>query len=264
MPYEITHAVRGRLRVRYPVVWLRTRRDVVVRLRSLPGVRAVSGSPVTGSVRIDYDPFRLAEQGIVATLRELDQRLGGTPVDHPAAPRRPRLVQRKTPLLNVLATSSVLAATCLPVPPALVAGLVFASETPALLRATTALRRRRLNGDVLEASTLLLLAARRHYMAAALLTWLRSVGEFVVARTVVTARRSLHDVVAPPDAVTQRVEGDAPRPVRVSALRVWSRWARASRAASPSRRASSATRSRGWPRASGVRRASPASCARDR
>ena len=127
MAYEITHAVRGRLRVRYPVPWLRTRREVVVtRLRSLPGVRAVNGSRVTGSLLIDYDPFVLAELGIVEALHELDQRLGGTPGDR-TAPRRQRVVQRRTPLLNVLATTSVLAAACLPAPPALVAGLVFAS-----------------------------------------------------------------------------------------------------------------------------------------
>ena len=34
-------------------------------LRAVPGVRTVSGSGLTGSVRIEYDPFRLAEQGIV-------------------------------------------------------------------------------------------------------------------------------------------------------------------------------------------------------
>ena len=100
------------------------------------------------------------------------------------------------------------------------AGLVVAAEVPSLLRAATALGRRRLNGDVLEASTLLLLTARRHYAAAALLTWLRAAGEYVVARTVVTARRSLHEVIAPPDAVVPRIEDGRARPVRVPTLRV--------------------------------------------
>ena len=57
-------------------------------------------------------------------------------------------------------------------------------------------------------------------MAAALVTWLRTLGEYVVARTVVTARRSLHEVITPPDAVVTRVEGNTPRPVRVPTLAV--------------------------------------------
>src|SRR5262249_4607176 len=70
------------------------------------------------------------------------------------------------------------------------------------------------------ASTLLLLSARRQFVAAALLTWLRTLGEYVVARTVVTARRSLHDVIAPSDAVVTRIDdSERAEPVRVPALR---------------------------------------------
>jgi Cu2+-exporting ATPase len=192
---------------------------VEAHLKALPGVRAVTGSPVTGSVRIEYDPFRLAERAIRDALRTMDERLGS-----PAASRRTATIARvsgsRTPLLNLLAASGILATACLPVPSALVGGLVLASDIPALLRAASALRRRRLNGDVLEASTLLLLTARRHYAAAALLGGLRAAGEYVVARTVVRARRSLHEVVAPPDATVSRVEAEAARPVRVTALRV--------------------------------------------
>ncbi|PYM19066.1 MAG: hypothetical protein DMD78_26040 [Candidatus Rokuibacteriota bacterium] len=220
MAPQIAHSVRGRLRVRYPVPWLRAQRDTLESgLRALPGVRAVSGSTLTGSVRIDYDPFQLAERGIVEVLERMDERLGAPP-----APRRPahrrRVLEKKRPLLGLLGTSTVLAAACLPAPPAVVAGLVVASEVPSMLRAAAALGRRRLDGDVLEASTLLLLTARRHFVAAALLTWLRTLGEYVVARTVVTARRSLHEVITPPDAVVTRVEGDTPRPVRVPTLAV--------------------------------------------
>ena len=220
MAPQIAHSVRGRLRVRYPVSWLRAQREALESgLRALPGVRTVSGSAVTGSVRIEYDPFQVAERGIVEVLERMDERLGAPPAPRHPAHRR-RVLERKRPLLGLLGTSTVLAATCLPAPPALVAGLVVASEVPSMLRAAAALRRRRLDGDVLEASTLLLLTARRHFVAAALLTWLRTLGEFVVARTVVTARRSLHEVITPPDAVVTRMEGDTPRPVRVPTLAV--------------------------------------------
>ena len=220
MRYHIAHSVRGRLRLRVPAPWLRTRQGAVEsRLRSLAGVRTVSGNTLTGSLRIDYDPFRLIEQSLVDELKHLDAHLSGPP------PARRRgapsaVVGTKTPLLNVIGATSALAAACLPAPPALAAGLVLAVGLPSLLRAGIALSRRRLNGDVLEASTVLLLTARRHYPAAALLVWLRAVGEYFVARTVVTARRSLRDVVAPPDAMVARVEGETTRPARVAALQL--------------------------------------------
>jgi heavy metal translocating P-type ATPase len=220
--YEIAHSVRGRLRIRYPAPWLRARRDVVESdLRALPGVHTVSGSTLTGSVRIEYDPFRLAEHGIVQALEQLHARLGApAPRQRRPASAIARVTGTGMPLLGLLGATSVLASTLLPAPPALVAGLVVASEVPSLLRAASALGRRRLNGDVLEATTLLLLTARRHYAGAALLTWFRAAGEYVVARTVVTARRSLHEVIAPPDAVVPRIEDGRARSVRVPTLRV--------------------------------------------
>jgi Cu2+-exporting ATPase len=223
MRHRIAHSIRGRLRVRYPVEWLRARPGhVESRLRAVPGVRAVHESPLTGSVRIDYDPFRVAEQGVVDALQEVDAHLGGPPSPPAgrAEPPRPRPAGTAAPLLGLLGATSVLAIACSPAPPAVVAGLVLASELPSILRASGALGRRQVNGDVLEASTLLLLTVRRHYVASALLTWLRALGEYIVARTAVTARRSLHDVVAPPDTVVPRIEGKTTRPVPVARLRV--------------------------------------------
>src|SRR5205085_2661332 len=144
MRYHIAHSVRGRLRLRVPSPWLRTRQGAVEsRLRALTGVRAVAGNTLTGSLRIDYDPFRLAEQSLVDELKHLDAHLTGAPP-----------------------------------------------------------------------------ARRRGAQPAALLVWVRAVGEYFVARTVVTARRSLRDVVAPPDATVARVEGETTRPARVAVLRV--------------------------------------------
>src|SRR2546430_9629081 len=61
---------------------------------------------------------------------------------------------------------------------AITAGLLLASGAPAFFRAgVTLATRRRLNGDVLEASTLGLLVARRNFTAAALLTWGRTRSE---------------------------------------------------------------------------------------
>ena len=96
-------------------------------------------------------------------------------------------------------------ACCLPVPPALTAGLLLASNFPAFFRAgTTLATRRRLNGDVLEASTLGLLIARQNFTSAALVTWVRALGELVVARSIVKARTSLSDVVGVPERIVLR------------------------------------------------------------
>src|SRR5215467_5475941 len=73
-----------------------------------------------------------------------------------------------TSLLQLLGSSAVLAGACLPVPGPALAGLVLASDAPALARAAASLYRRRFDGNVLEASALLLLVARGNYMASAL------------------------------------------------------------------------------------------------
>jgi Cu2+-exporting ATPase len=88
-----------------------------------------------------------------------------------------------------------------------------------LLRAgVTLATRRRLNGDVLEASTLGLLVARRNFTAAALLTWVRALGELVVARSIVKARTSLSDVVGVPERTVSRRAGDHVESVELGAL----------------------------------------------
>ena len=217
---KVAHSVRGRLRVRYPVPWLRGRGPAVESaIRAVPGVRAVTGSPVTGSVRIDYDPFRLAEGALLEALERMEVRLAGRPSPPPAKAERAQVTAGPAPLWRLLGASWVLSAACLPLPPALVAGLVLAAEIPSVARAGAALAKGRLDGDVLEAATLLVLAGRGHYAASSLLIWLRALGEYVVARTVVTAHRSLREVIAPPGATVPRLDGTESRPVPVADLR---------------------------------------------
>jgi Cu2+-exporting ATPase len=208
--------------VRYPAAWLKLRQDAVVTtLRSVPGVRTVNGNGLTGSVRIDYDPFRLAEGALVDVLRKLDARLD---MHAPSVPvrvkHRAALDASSAPLIRLAGATSVLAiaATELVSWPVLT-GLVLAADAPSLLRAGAALVRGRLNGEVLEASTLAVLAARRNFAAAALLTWLRALGDWVVSRTVVTTRRSLRDLVVSADETAVRCDGDARATVPAASLR---------------------------------------------
>jgi len=220
--WQVAHAVRGRLRVRYPAGWLKPHRDTVVStLRDVPGVRTVEGSRLTGSVRIEYDPFRVAEDALVQTLRALDARLdSGTRSRRTGAGASgARLDASTAPFVQLIGATSVLALTASGLSWPALSGLVLATGAPTLFRAGASLARGRLNGDVLEASTLLLLAARRNFPAAALLTSLRALGDWVVSRTVVTARRSLRELVVADDETVVRRRGDGESRVRAVSLR---------------------------------------------
>src|SRR5687768_17079697 len=88
--YHVAHATRGRLRVRYPVSWLRRRRGVVeARLRGVRGVRSVLASSVTGSIVVDYDPFALAEVRLLGHLQQLHASLDRAPARVGAPAPRP-------------------------------------------------------------------------------------------------------------------------------------------------------------------------------
>jgi len=189
------------------------------RLRALSGVRAVSGSGVTGSLLIAYDPFTLAEWRLIEELDAMTLSLD--PGAFPVARRSNRevvAVGGPAPFVRFLAASAVLASTGFPVPGPALAGLVLTSELPTLRRATSALRRRRLDGNVLEAAALLLLLGRGQYVASALLSWLRALGDAIVAASVGRARRSLHELLAEPEQRVIRVGGGLRRPTRVEEL----------------------------------------------
>jgi len=222
MRRTIAHSVRGRLRVRYPAHWLEPRCSAIEsELKALPGVRAVHGRALTGSLRIDYDPYRLAAEAIVDRLDRMTAELAAPPTSKLTHPKGRQLqTLPSAPVLKMIGATSVLVtACCLPVPPAITAGLLLASSAPAFFRAgVTLAARRRLNGDVLEASTLGLLVARRNFTAAALLTWVRALGELVVARSIVRARTSLSDVVGVPGRAVTRRSGDQRESVELGAL----------------------------------------------
>ena len=218
---EVAHAVRGRLRVRYPVAWLRSTRPALEgRIRELSGVRRTRASELTGSLLVEYDPFALAEAALLESLDALSRELGAGPTRAKTGAPPARLDIRRDALLMVLGTTTVLALTRLSLPAPLMVGLVVASGLPTLGRAARTLaRERRVNGDVLEGSTLGLLALRGEFTSGALLSWLRALGDYVVARSVITTKRSLREVAVPSERLVARVRGDEITRVPVADLR---------------------------------------------
>ena len=69
---EVAHRLPGRVRVRIPA--LRRRADEVERVArdaaDLSGVLEVEGHPFTASLVVHFDPARVAEERVVAALRE--------------------------------------------------------------------------------------------------------------------------------------------------------------------------------------------------
>jgi Cu2+-exporting ATPase len=201
--------------------WLKARmRMVESAIRAVPGVRAVSGSAVTGSVRIEYDPLRLGEEALLDVLGRMAADPPRRATSIPAAAGPAKVPASRAPMWRLIGASAVLSGACLPLPPAVVAGLVLVAEIPSVARAGAGLAQRRVDREVLEAATLLLLTGRGHFVASALLIWLRALGEYVVASTLWGARRSLRDVIAPPGTTVARVEGSGSQVVSVTDLRV--------------------------------------------
>src|SRR5262245_17432537 len=134
--FQIAHRTPGRLRLRLPVPWIRRRgASVEEQLRGVGGVRAVTCSPLTGSLRIEYDPFRLAEQSLVSRLETLLRASVRSVPARTETPSQAVAARSAATLAGAVGASAVLAATCLPLPTSIVAPLVLATEVPAVLHA---------------------------------------------------------------------------------------------------------------------------------
>ncbi len=111
------------------------------------------------------------------------------------------------------------AATFLPLPGPVLAGLTLGSGWPLIRRAGRTLARDgRLNVEVLDAATLVVLAIRGNYRAAALLVWLLSAGQYVLDSTVVRIRRSIRDLLASPADPVWREDGGERTQVPIGAV----------------------------------------------
>src|SRR5439155_879902 len=167
---------------------------------------------------------------LIDNLHELSEALDAPSRARASATPHPRIETRRIPLLSVLGTGAVFALTWLPVAAPLRAALVLASGLPMLAHATQALaRRRRVDGQLLDASTFGLLVLRGNWPAAALLPGLRALGDYIVAKSVVTTRRSGRP---PTKSPTSRYSPSVSLTARSVARSGWPRWGLWWRAAS--------------------------------
>jgi Cu2+-exporting ATPase len=179
------------------------------------GVRAVHLRSRTGSLIIEYDPAACTEGALLDALGRRPVRSRETSPDtsmipapsSPGAGEGDASSPSRGALLNVATAGAAFAASLLPVPAAVTAGLVVLSGLPVLGRAARSRAPgRRLNVDTLDALALALLLLRRNYPAASLLTGLPALGQWMLERTVVRGRRSLHGLLAPPDQTVRRLK----------------------------------------------------------
>ena len=120
--FQIAHRTPGRLRLRLPAPWIRRRgASVEEMLRGVGGVHGVTASPLTGSLRIEYDPFRLAEQSLLSQLETLLRASVRAAPARTETPSQTVAGRPLTTLAGAVGASAVLAATCLPLPTSIVA-----------------------------------------------------------------------------------------------------------------------------------------------
>ncbi len=223
--WRVAHSTRGRLRLRamdgQPLCASSSRE----RLDGVSGVRGVRVRSRTGSLIIEYDPTACTEGALLAAL-------GGQTADGPdTSPMEHSVRAGSSPgkdgnagvrygsLLNLATAGAAFASSLLPVPAPITVGLVVLSGLPILGRASRALRAGpRLNVDTLDALTFALLLLRRNYPAASLLAGLPALGQWILERTVVRSRRSLRDLLAPPDQAVRRVKNRHQERVPVAAI----------------------------------------------
>src|SRR5262245_34860183 len=201
MEWRVAHSTPGRLRLRFADRRLASLASPKQQLDGMAGLRGVEPRPRTGSLTIEHDPTSCTEDTLVAAL-------GGHPtVAEPSLPADDT-GPRYGPLLSVATAGAAVAASLLPVPAGVTAGLVLLSGLPILGRASRSLARGpRLNVDTLDAISFAVLLARRNFPGASLLAGMSALGDLLLERTVVRGRRSLRDLFAPPDQVVRRAAG---------------------------------------------------------
>ena len=186
MKYRIIQDIPGRVRIaltlpRFPAV---DPCGVEAQFRDIAGVEKVSFSPRTGTVLIRHDGKALTRSAILESA-------AAAPIPRTRRPRPETELERKKKI--VVRSGALLLARPL-IPPPVGLALAVNGALPIFKKGIAAIRERRLNVDVLDASAVGAAMATRDFLTASLITFLLKLGEYLEEWTRGESRRLLSDM----------------------------------------------------------------------
>ena len=186
MIYRIVQDIPGRLRValtlpRFPAV---DRCAVEAQFRDLAGVEEVSFSPRTGSLLVRHDRKQATRDAILELA-------AAAPIPHSRKPRPASELELKKK--TAVRAGLLLLARPL-IPPPIRPILAVYGALPIFKRGMVALKERKLNVDLLDASAVGAAMATREFFTASLITSLLKFGEYLEEWTRGESRRLLADM----------------------------------------------------------------------
>ena len=186
MIYRIVQDIPGRLRLaltlpRFPAV---DRCGVEAQFRDLAGVEEVSFSPRTGTLLVRHDRKRATRDAIL-------ERVSAAPIPPTRRPRPATELEQKKK--TAVRAGLLLLARPL-IPPPIRPIMAIYGAMPIFKRGAVALRERKLNVDLLDASAVGAAMATREFFTASLITSLLKLGEYLEEWTRGESRRLLSDM----------------------------------------------------------------------
>ncbi len=186
MIYSIVQDIPGRLRLaltlpRFPAV---DRCGVEAQFRDLAGVEEVSFSPRTGTLLVRHDRKQTTRSAIL-------EQISAAPIP---ATRRPRPASELEIKKQTAIRSGLLLLARPLIPPPVRPILAIYGALPIFKRGLVAVRERKLNVDLLDASAVGAAMATREFFTASLITALLKFGEYLEEWTRGESRRLLSDM----------------------------------------------------------------------
>ena len=211
-PFDVTllHTLPGRARLGVSGLADRDVERLAEWLRSSRGVHRARPSPASGSIVVWFDAALTSADSIARDARTSDPRTW------PSSTPEPSGWGRALASTAVLAASDVLPGT---IPAPLLGVSIACTGIPSALRAVAALRERRVGVDALDVVAIGILVGTERFASAALVTWLLSLGDLVLARTHARARRAITERLDLATVEAYRLRGEVPERVTPTSLR---------------------------------------------